>query len=31
MKKKYMIAYNIIETDEKPAFWNIEKNGKEGD
>ena len=30
MKKKFMIAFNIIETKEIPAYWEVNKNGEEG-
>ena len=30
MKKKYLIAYNVIETKEIPAFWQVDKQGKPG-
>jgi hypothetical protein len=31
MKKKYMIAFNIIETKEEPAYWKVTAEGEEGD
>ena len=30
MKKKYLIAYNIIETKEEMAYWKYESNSQEG-
>ena len=28
MKKKFIIAYNVEETTEEPAFWAVNKEGK---
>jgi len=30
MKKKYLIAYNVVETKEVPTFWQVNKEGKPG-
>ena len=30
MKKKHLIAYNVVETKEIPAFWEVDKKGKPG-
>ena len=30
MKKKYLIAYNIIETKEEKTYWRYESNSQEG-
>ena len=30
MKKKYLISYNIVETKEISAFWEVDKQGKPG-
>lgn len=31
MKKKFIIAYNVIETKEVPVYWKVNSNGSEGE
>ena len=30
MKKKYLIAYNVVETKEFPTLWEVDRKGKPG-